>query len=594
MYPTHTSGSVLLGQVQWQYEGTPAAATTTIDGRVISINVTNGGSGYTTEPIIAIVGGGASATNAASATCNITNGAVTSINVTNSGSGYTSVPTISITGGGGSGAAGEAVVRGPISAITTTNAGTAYIDPPNVSLVSGNGAVAYPSILNGKIESIIVTFGGERYFGPPDVVIVGDGVGATAFAQVNQSTNTVTNIVVTNKGIGYSAGKTEIFIVYPGEGAQFQTKLTELTYNEAASASELGVNPNTYVPRKTLDYANGGSFQGTNYLIYGGEYGHMFNPKALRFILEDNISDSYAELNPTKHSPILGWAYDGHPIYGPYGFEDPENKNPFNSYVQLASSYRIKSSRSSLVAGLTDSLGTFIEDYEYVEGLGDLDEYNGRFCVTPEYPNGTYAYFCSIDGVTGRPKFPYFVGPEFYGQADEVNWNGNGLQKGFTENAIRYKGPFINVDALTVKRKQLKDIEFFFLAMEDTTTIITLETGESIQYDEDGIGYFAYYPLIKGTQADSLFVSSTNKYSSSGIDQYLIEGAGSGYKVNDRLVFDETNTGGSGLSGVISSVTGVPVNTLTFAVDNDDKSTVTISTTENHYVKVGDLITPKV
>ena len=594
VYPTHTSGSVLLGQVQWQYEGTPAAATTTIDGRVISINVTNGGSGYTTEPIIAIVGGGASATNAASATCNITNGAVTSINVTNSGSGYTSVPTISITGGGGSGAAGEAVVRGPISAITTTNAGTAYIDPPNVSLVSGNGAVAYPSILNGKIESIIVTFGGERYFGPPDVVIVGDGVGATAFAQVNQSTNTVTNIVVTNKGIGYSAGKTEIFIVYPGEGAQFQTKLTELTYNEAASASELGVNPNTYVPRKTLDYANGGSFQGTNYLIYGGEYGHMFNPKALRFILEDNISDSYAELNPTKHSPILGWAYDGHPIYGPYGFEDPENKNPFNSYVQLASSYRIKSSRSSLVAGLTDPLGTFIEDYEYVEGLGDLDEYNGRFCVTPEYPNGTYAYFCSIDGVTGRPKFPYFVGPEFYGQADEVNWNGNGLQKGFTENAIRYKGPFINVDALTVKRKQLKDIEFFFLAMEDTTTIITLETGEFIQYDEDGIGYFAYYPLIKGTQADSLFVSSTNKYSSSGIDQYLIEGAGSGYKVNDRLVFDETNTGGSGLSGVISSVTGVPVNTLTFAVDNDDKSTVTISTTENHYVKVGDLITPKV
>ena len=594
VYPTHTSGIITLGQVEWQYEGTPASATTSIDGRVISINVTNGGSGYTTEPIISIIGGGTTATNAASATCNITNGAVTSINVTNSGSKYTSVPTINITGGGGSGATGEAVVRGPISAISLTNPGTAYIDPPNVSLVSGNGAVAYPSILNGKIESIIVTFGGERYFGPPDVVIVGDGVGATAFAQVDQNTNIVTNIVVTNKGIGYSAGNTEVFIVYPGEGAKFQTKLTELTYNEAASASELGVNPNTYVPRKTLDPANGGSFEGTNFLIYGGEYGHMFNPVALRFILEDNISDSYAELNPTKHSPILGWAYDGHPIYGPYGFKDSENKNPFNEYKQLASSYRIKSSRSSLVVGLTDPLGTYIEDYEYVEGLGDLDQYNGRFCVTPEYPDGVYAYFCSIDGVTGRPKFPYFVGPQFYGQADEVNWNGNGLQKGFTEDAIRYKGPFINVDALTVKRKQLKDIEFFFLALEDTTTIITLETGEFFQYDEDGIGYFAYYPLVKGTQADSLFVSSTNKYSSSGVDQYLIEGAGNGYKVNDRLTFNEEDTGGSGLSGVISSVTGVTVNTLAYAVDADDVSTVTINTTENHYVKVGDLITPSI
>ena len=84
-------------------------------------------------------------------------------------------------------------------------------------MVSGNAAVAYPSTLNGKIESIIVTFGGERYFGPPDVVLDGDGVGATAFAQVDQNTNIVTNIVVTNKGIGYSAGNTEVFIVYPGE-----------------------------------------------------------------------------------------------------------------------------------------------------------------------------------------------------------------------------------------------------------------------------------------------------------------------------------------------------------------------------------------
>ena len=114
------------------------------------------------------------------------------------------------------------------------------------------------------------------------------------------------------------------------------------------------------------------------------------------------------ELPPTVHSPIIGWAYDGHPIYGPYGYQDPENKTPFNQYKRIRSSYRVKTARDAILSGLTDPLGTYLEDYEYVEGLGDLDRYNGRFCVTPEYPNGVYAYFTTITGTTGDPAFPIF------------------------------------------------------------------------------------------------------------------------------------------------------------------------------------------
>ena len=89
----------------------------------------------------------------------------------------------------------------------------------------------------------------------------------------------------------------------------------------------------------------------------------------------------------------------------------------------MITSYRLKQSRDALLSGMTEPMGTFIDDYEYVEGLGTLDRYNGRCCVTPEYPNGVYAYFCTIKGVAGEPVFPYFIGPNFYGEADQVNWD---------------------------------------------------------------------------------------------------------------------------------------------------------------------------
>ena len=51
----------------------------------------------------------------------------------------------------------------------------------------------------------------------------------------------------------------------------------------------------------------------------------------------------------------------------------------------------------------SDPAGTFMEDYEYRAGSGDLDEFNGRFAITPEYPAGTYAYFLSTDKPAGSP-----------------------------------------------------------------------------------------------------------------------------------------------------------------------------------------------
>jgi hypothetical protein len=98
-------------------------------------------------------------------------------------------------------------------------------------------------------------------------------------------------------------------------------------------------------------------------------------------------------VNPSEHSPIIGWAVDGFPIYALYGFADLTD--PDSDIVEMTSSYQLKKgerpSGDGQPGGTYD--GTFTADYEYVEGSGHLDECNGRITVTPDFPDGTYAYY---------------------------------------------------------------------------------------------------------------------------------------------------------------------------------------------------------
>ncbi|MFE4106218.1 YHYH protein [Almyronema epifaneia] len=86
---------------------------------------------------------------------------------------------------------------------------------------------------------------------------------------------------------------------------------------------------------------------------------------------------------------LLGYAADGFPIYGPYGYSDP--MDAASGLRRIRPGYQLKSGqRPTGPGGVYD--GTFWQDYEFV-GTGDLDECNGRFGVTPEYPNGIYHYY---------------------------------------------------------------------------------------------------------------------------------------------------------------------------------------------------------
>ena len=118
--------------------GTGAAATATIDGRVASITIVNGGSGYT-APTVTLTGGGGTG---ALATATTSSGVITGIAVTAAGTGYTSAPTVVISGQAGAGAAGTAIFTKVVSGITVTAAGSGYANPPTVEFSGGGGTGA--------------------------------------------------------------------------------------------------------------------------------------------------------------------------------------------------------------------------------------------------------------------------------------------------------------------------------------------------------------------------------------------------------------------------------------------------------------------
>ena len=100
----------------------------------------------------------------------------------------------------------------------------------------------------------------------------------------------------------------------------------------------------------------------------------------------------------TTNMTMVGYAGDGFPIYYKYGYN--ESGDHSSGVKELASSYRLKSGSrpgDGDSAPCGDYDGIYSADYEFVDGLGDLDECNGREGVTPEYPSGTYYYIITSD-----------------------------------------------------------------------------------------------------------------------------------------------------------------------------------------------------
>jgi hypothetical protein len=100
-----------------------------------------------------------------------------------------------------------------------------------------------------------------------------------------------------------------------------------------------------------------------------------------------------SKLNNGQAMTLVGFAKDGFPVYARYGYTTASDTA--SAIKVIRSSWRLKTSPGTgRPSNTTDvPMGTFTEDYEYVEGYGDLDRCNGRYGTTPEFPSGVYHYY---------------------------------------------------------------------------------------------------------------------------------------------------------------------------------------------------------
>ena len=392
---------------------------------------------------------------------------------------------------------------------------------PRISISKGKNSQLAPIISNGKIVDVQVLNKGSEYDSIPELRVEDPSGGTGAILRPVLLNGKVDDVVVINTGIGYSASSTSLFVDSRGSGAIFNTRVRDLTVNDAFRFGKISATRNPEI------YSSLYKDEKQDSLVYG-MYGYS-----------EDLASNFESLDGS-HSPIIGWAYDGNPIYGPFGYQTADNVQ--SGVTRLETGYEL-STNSVVDRPPTFEPGFFKEDYLYTNS-GDLDLHNGRFCKTPEFPNGVYAYFVGVTTSTQNsakfaPAYPYFIGNKFKTQVITDNlvldqtfdFNGNNLVR----NTFPYKvsDPHADYDFIN-------------------------ESYESFEQRSN------VESVTKGSVTDITVVDG-----------------GVGYSIGDRVNFDFEGSGGAGLRGEVQELRGAGISSIrtelernvncVFVWDNDNQ-----------------------
>ena len=360
--------------------------------------------------------------------------------------------------------AAQAVVdKGRIVAVNLSTTGL-HTEHPDVRISSGEDAVLQP-ILDpyGRLIEVRVIDGGRFYIDAPFLKLTDySGKGKGAVARCVVSNGIITSVNIIHKGIDYDKVATEVIVVPIGTGAEVTATVQHYRFDRYETVRRTN--------NWTYDAGDGFIFKDTDN-DKNTRFGYVSAPSKLMEKIGDEFRDD-EDSDTTHHSKILGWAWDGNPIYGPYGYENQVDDS--SGMARMRSGYSVHGSRNADIPSghrpgeeelafappseIEFPLGVFVEDYffdpdkkeefvlnteldediqtnptavaqskDILATLGDdsilddliqLDENNGRICNTPEYPkelypDGVYCYFITLDKF-GNPEFPYIIGTTFH------------------------------------------------------------------------------------------------------------------------------------------------------------------------------------
>ncbi len=412
----------------------------------------------------------------------------------------------------------KVIVKGGLKNIFIRNGGVGYgvtnivnyLRKPTIKLLTGKDGLILPIISEGKITDVSIINSGSEYTTPPELEVV--GVGGTSgtngrFAKLESvvSDGKIVSVNVISGGTGYDTNNTTININPTGSEAIIGADIHDWKVNSVERYNHVLTDNNSeLVQIRSISLTN------------NNKICSFYPVKRYRRLLRDNIDSSFIE-SSDNHSKIVGWAYDGNPIYGPVG----ENSSGITTFMQ--SSYELDVIPDTSLRPLYQN-GYFVQDYVYRES-GDLDEHNGKFIQNIDFPNGTYAYFSTIDNTTKNPSFPYIT--FFHRNAtDTFNYDISKIQTDSILNTGDYKR---NVTHLGLN-------------------------------DE-----FRNYPLLEDS-LNSKSLIKVDGINSSTIDSVSVNEPGTGYKVNDKINFNDLT-----ISASVDQIVGkhiVSIGTTNTIVDN--------------------------
>ena len=289
-------------------------------------------------------------------------------------------------------------------------------DPAAIGMKSSGGAYQSETIFTKRGNSLNV---------------ITDGVPQPAQVDISNIVKQDLNIPITyrageNTQSPHKDDKLTLGIFANGIAFKRDLASTQLPGTSKKAPFELNFNKVFFAANFNLDGDSGiiedgkYTYKTGEFLNNGWNYANVWGNRV--YYSETNYDNDYYR-HPDGHSKLLGYCYDGYPIYGPYGYNTGADVN--SGIKQIKSSYRKHLGDSHRNLGwkytntidtttqgtITLSAGAFVEDFVYIKSLSDLDEHNGRYCITPDYPDGTYAYFLTFeDTALTTPAYPYIVG----------------------------------------------------------------------------------------------------------------------------------------------------------------------------------------